>query len=349
MSWVFNIDVVGFCNLRCPTCPIGNSDAPLAKGAMPLDLMDRIVRKAVKECGPVNICLYNWTEPFLHPRLADLIRVIKSYDVPCGISTNLNIAKNIDAVIAANPDDFRVSVSGFSQGFYGTTHKRGDIEVVKRNMVTAAEAKTTHGGDTRLEVLYHRYLGNHDEESTMREFAESLGFSFHPVWAYLMPLEKTLAYAGEDTGADVTEDDRRVIDSLALPLKESLGVARKHRSHGCDLRDKQMAIDLNGRVTLCCAVYDPGKYGLGNYLDHSLEELQAMKNRHAMCGPCMKQGAHVLAVYGTEELDRIALKRVSDNYPDANLSPTWPQQQRKSLKKRIKKTMRHIFANRRAV
>ncbi len=49
-TYVYAIDVVGTCNLRCPTCPVGNS--PLGarpKGFMEVDLFRRIIAKVVAD------------------------------------------------------------------------------------------------------------------------------------------------------------------------------------------------------------------------------------------------------------------------------------------------------------
>ena len=73
--WQFYVDVVGACNLRCPSCPVGNSTAKMPHGYMSPSLLDEIVRKAVSECQRLQVSLFNWTEPFLHPRLAEMIRV----------------------------------------------------------------------------------------------------------------------------------------------------------------------------------------------------------------------------------------------------------------------------------
>ena len=70
---------------------------------------------------------------------------------------------------------------------------------------------------------------------------------------------------------------------------------------------------------LCCSVYDQSKYTLGSYLDMPLREIQEKKYQQSICGTCMKNGAHSLAVYGAEELDQIALANVAEHHPDAKL------------------------------
>ena len=49
-SYVYAIDVVGTCNLRCPTCPVGNfTAADRPKGFMEPELFERILDKIVAE------------------------------------------------------------------------------------------------------------------------------------------------------------------------------------------------------------------------------------------------------------------------------------------------------------
>ena len=66
----FYIDVFGFCNLRCPSCPVGNwSDDPAVfhHGLMSKELLGAILDKAMRECRVRSVGLFNWTEPLLHP------------------------------------------------------------------------------------------------------------------------------------------------------------------------------------------------------------------------------------------------------------------------------------------
>ena len=152
------------------------------------------MKKAVSECKVLGVHLYNWTEPFLHPKLSEMIQIVKSYNIECGISSNLNILPKIDDVLTANPDYIMISTSGFTQGTYERTHRGGDIERVKKNMVALAESRERTKCDTRIEVKYLVYFGNIDESIPMKKFAESLGFSFQLNYTILMPLEKLLAF-----------------------------------------------------------------------------------------------------------------------------------------------------------
>lgn len=154
----------------------------------------------------------------------------------------------------------------------------------------------------------------------MKDYAEALGFEFEPAWAYLMPLEKMLAFTDESaTDVRITDEDRQVIDRLALPLEAAVSAARKNRHQPCILQERQMAITSQGDVMLCCTAFDQSKYKLAPFLDTPLVELQRMKFQHDTCASCMKNGLHVYFVYGSDEFDALALERVAQYYPDANL------------------------------
>src|SRR5471030_141033 len=107
----FYIDIFGFCNLRCPSCPVGNIadvGAHFAKGLMPAATLEAILAKANRECSVGSIGLFNWSEPVLHPDLPDLIRIVRAFGNRAEISANLNRLPDPDAILAARPHFFRV-------------------------------------------------------------------------------------------------------------------------------------------------------------------------------------------------------------------------------------------------
>ena len=307
-----DIDICGSCNLRCPSCPQGNVRGyRLPQGFMEPELLERIVAKAKAECRKVQISLYNWAEPLLHPRLTELIRIVQESGIPCHLSSNLNLLPNADAIMAANPASLRISNSGFSQEVYGRSHRGGNIERVKQHMAELAAAKSRQHADTEISVYYHRYLHNLQEVPLMREFSKDLGFHFHPVWALFFPLEKILDLASEKGGDyALTDEDQALICDLALPLPAALVASRKYRDRPCPLRENAISLDFQGNVTLCCGIFDAGKYTVGNYMDLPLGDIQKIRQSHPLCELCLRQGAHVYMTYGIDEIDELALANI---------------------------------------
>lgn len=305
------IDLVGTCNLSCPSCPIGNSENNNYKKAISFDLMDKITSKA-KMDGVKSIYMYNWTEPLLHNKIGDFVRMIEDKGMTSGISSNLNITKNIDEAISANPSFFRISLSGFNQDTYQKGHAGGNIELVKSNMRLLGELKKKYSAKTIIEVYFHRYLDNISEEPAMRQFAEDLGFRFSSAFATMMPLEKTLAIA-EGNEEFISDKDRKVLGRIALPpTGETLALSKKMASLPCNLRDEMLTLDCAGNAVLCCTVFDQKKYNVGSYIELSLAEITIKKNSlpncTEMCNRCMNNGLHVYAQHShTSRFEEIAV------------------------------------------
>src|ERR1700733_10154144 len=142
-QYTFYIDVFSHCNLRCPSCLVGNNFGDIAhqpRGLMSAQLLGAILDKAKSECDIRLIGLYNWTEPLLNPKLPELVREVKSRDLVCSLSSNLNKLPDPERLLAEHPDHFRISLSGFTQPIYEIGHRDGQIEVVKRNMEPRARA-----------------------------------------------------------------------------------------------------------------------------------------------------------------------------------------------------------------
>lgn len=270
--------------------------------------------------------------------------------VACHLSTNLNLDKHLAEVAEAAPTSIRVSTSGFTQEIYSQTHKDGDIETVKINMEKLSGLVKKNGGMTELNVLFHRYLGNHGDEAKMRSFAEQLGYSFDAVWAYLMPLEKNISFAENGLKSPrLSEADINLIEKLALPLGEAIEVAKAKRTTDCILRSRQYALDAEGNVSLCCAVYDSNERIVGNYLNDPHEVLLAKKYANPICGTCMKHGLHVLATYGApKEFDELAFNNIHKHYPSAALTASLPADGKKLIGKISRTIKRYLRARNRS-
>lgn len=312
------VDVVGRCNLKCPSCPIGNtSHNHHVGGAMSATLLSDILKKAVAESDVNTVGLYNWTEPLLHPKIGDLISIVKSYGLRCLISSNLNLSKNIEDVVQAEPDFLRVTVSGFTNNIYQKQHAGGDVEKVKENMRELSSLIKKYKSKIDVEVYYLRWLGNLDEEVYMQQFAENLGFRFVVDWAWLQPVEKNIAILTDDE-SNYSEDDIATVNSLARPYLETVEQLKKYSNVACPYINSVLALDCTGQVSLCCGVFDQDKYTLGNYMDFSLTELNHMKlqngNCQAICNQCMGYGLHALWGVQDPDLDKLPILYVLETY-----------------------------------
>ena len=317
------IDIVGTCNLRCPTCPTGNygqsgpGDERNPTGFMDLELYRQILKKIRADdiSDRTEIHLYNWGEPLMHPKVAEFVAATKAAGFYCGLSSNFNLEKNIKDIVKAGPDFFRVSLSGFYQQTYAQTHRRGDIRMVKSNMYRLRHYMDMLDKPFFVQTLYHVYRHNAGDDLTMIvKLCEELGFNLNLVWAFFMPAEKAVACLN----GRCTDEDRKTIDMLAIGLEEAAALSMPHKDMDCSLRRAQTSINFDGTVQLCCATYERAHIIAPSFLDVDHNELQRRKYANPMCGPCMDSGVHALYTYAAgAEFDRVgneALARAGSPY-----------------------------------
>lgn len=291
-----NVDIVGTCNLRCPSCPVGNMGQINPTGLMSLELFQKVIEKARSEHRVYAVGLFNWGEPMLHPQLPDFVRATKKQGLDCHISSNLNILRNADDILDAGPDMFRISLSGFTQSTYGSTHAGGNIDKVKANMRTLSDARARKPRNrTRIVVYYHKYRNNLTELPLMKEYARSLGFDWMETWAYYMPLERVLELVEGDASVQTQE---YVESTFALPIVDAVAAARDlEGTQPCTLLHAQLTLDHNANVILCCGTYDYSVNTVGSFLSMSDADISAAKSGHATCNRCATHGVHRYGTY----------------------------------------------------
>lgn len=308
-----NIDIVGSCNLRCPSCPVGNMGQINPSGLMDLKLFERIAKKAVQQHRVTGIGLFNWAEPMLHPQLPEFIRITKRHKTDCHISSNLNVMRHHEEVLAANPDHFRISLSGFTQATYGTTHVQGDIERVKNNMRILSETRRKlRGNRTKITVYFHKYRDNLHEVEPMKQLAKSLDFSWMENWAYYMPYEKVVQLVE----GKLPDGERQFVDNkFALPILTSIALAKETEGDKpCPLLNNQLTVDHLGNLVICCAVYDLAANRIGSFVDLSDQEIVDSMRRHKTCDTCFSHGLHRYFSY----YDSPSLKKSFDKLSEQN-------------------------------
>jgi len=315
----FNIEIAGNCNLRCPSCPVGNSIAEgRPRGFMDVALFEQIVRKIVAETKGVGtlIALFDWGEPSLHPQLPEFLDIIHENGLRSRISSNLNVDLRLEPTINANPHEFHISLSGFYERNYSLTHRRGQIKKVIANMRHMRNLIDRYQARTRVVVGFHVYRHNvRDDLPAMRDLATELGFKIEPVIAQFFPIEKTLTYLEGLEGKEptlphvrITPSDESLIDLLLVRPEETLdwwrsrpAVQRWWMGRGCERISNKTSVRIDGSLALCCATYDAGLKVDGHFLDLPHSEIQNRRRAHPFCATCSAYGLNLRASSGPQQ------------------------------------------------
>jgi MoaA/NifB/PqqE/SkfB family radical SAM enzyme len=301
------IDIVGACNLRCPSCPGGSSNNK--GGIMSLKMFSDIMKRIAEEQPGATVSIFNWTDPMIHPNIAEFIEVIRSFGLKSRVSTNLNILRDTKRFASANPDFMTISLSGFTQEVYAVGHRGGNIETVKENMKSLSIALRDAGASTSVTVYYHKYLYNLDEIELMKKYAESLSFSFGADWAYYMPIERVHAYMETRLPSD---NIKFVVNNFALDIRGAVEAAMRFRNEPCLFPTTQLTIDCRGNVQLCCAVYDSEQFTIGSFLDRPWKEIEEKLLNNPYCIKCKSYGLHIYASWHGHKKIRQNYEAIAD-------------------------------------
>ena len=284
----WSVEIVGACNLKCPSCPRGNFGSVTGKRIMRPEQFAAMIDHIEKiNRWTSYVAIYNWGDTLLHPNLKEILDILNARRFYIAASSNLSMPKPDIETVAQNLrcGELRISLSGFTQEIYGRSHRGGDIELVKSNMrrlracLDAADNK-----DIQVKVVYHIYKHNAHEVPLMREFAESLGFVFDPIKAILFPVEHMIDYL--EKGCSSSVDFNEMADYMLEPLGE---VLQRGTPHDVCKFWKQNNVDVDGAVTLCCITFDRTRNTIADNLlvEESVGSLIERKRSHPMCTECM--------------------------------------------------------------
>jgi len=317
-DFYYLIDVVGTCNLRCPSCPVGNYSELPPKGEMSVTTYQQILQKIVRDHPGERIFvdLYNWGEPGLHKHLGEIIRLTRETGYGVGISTNLNVFPDMKETVRASPSYIRISLSGYFNHTYQRTHRRGDINLVKANMHTLRHWIDRLGSDTIVQVGFHVYKSNFPEDfSRMRQLCEELDFIFAPTLAALMPAEKAV----KAVDGSSLPGDEEILTNLVISTKDRSALLSKYRSDypDCQYRQKRTTINFDSSVPLCCATFESKQIIGKNFLELSREEIQARKYKHSFCGKCRRRSLDMLYTGAEPQLaEQVATAVLGSEYAE---------------------------------
>ncbi|MGE0760007.1 MAG: hypothetical protein AB7O38_23535, partial [Pirellulaceae bacterium] len=243
----YQIDHAGYCNLRCISCAVANFAQHHPGGFMSAPVFEKVVQKIVQEDPFVGVLrLYDWGEPLLNPALAEILDVCSRYGMLSIISSNLNVIRNLEAVVQAKPTWFRVSTSGFGPT-YEITHTGGRWEVFHRNLLTLAEVRDQHHPEMEVEVFYHIYKHNRDDFYKMKALCDKLRFILRYTHAYVFPLDHVESII---EGRPVNEMVQKTCDLLHLKVEDAIELAREQRDRPCFF-ERFLRITWDLKMTQC--------------------------------------------------------------------------------------------------
>lgn len=237
-----------FCNLRCPACPTGLQLGLRPSATIKWDLF----KSTIDEIGDYifSLYMYNWGEPLLHKQTPEMIRYAKDKEVNILLSSNLSLKLTddyIERLVQSGLDTLVVSLDGTTEESYVKYRRRGEIELVRENMLRIQAAKKKFGVQTP-KVVWQLLVFKHNEDQIGQALAE-----FREWGADQIIMEGAIMpFAPHDEGF---EPSTLPEFNMYHPDHYRHKLTKKHDKSGrpCSWLYGIFVLNPNGKVSPCCA------------------------------------------------------------------------------------------------
>lgn len=264
--YIFFIDPVNICNLRCPLCPTGANGLKREAKMMGIDLFKRIVDQIAPYAYQIR--LYNWGEPLLNPDIFDMLAYARDKNIGTIISSNLMRMRleHVERLIEAGLEYLTLSIDGATQDVYSKYRVRGDLQLVLDNLKMLIDRKKALKSalpfiEWQFIVMKH----NEHQIDAVRQLADASGVDLLRLIPVGLPFDTPNA---SELCQQWMPDDARYRDKV-----DRVDAGQPdNRSPACFYLYRSMTINPDGKVSPCCIVYD-SKYDFGDASQDSIERI----------------------------------------------------------------------------
>jgi radical SAM protein with 4Fe4S-binding SPASM domain len=236
-----DIEATNACNLRCIMCPRDKSSKEV--GYMDFEMF----KKIIDECsgkGVRKIFLHKDGESLLHPMLPEFVRYAKDAKAAeiLSVTTNGTLLNQelAERLLEAGLDEVSISIDAATPETSKKIKGRPMYETVERNLVNLFRMNKTF---PNISVRFIRMRENEKEE-----------LEFYRKWE---PITQVMGSHCWDWGGSVEDLSVNGMKTLDLP---------------CELLWRSMAINWDGRVSICCVDWDCQGI-IGDVREESLHEI----------------------------------------------------------------------------
>jgi hypothetical protein len=283
-----SVEISGVCNLRCIACPRSDRRQQLEHGGfMRAADYEPVIKKLVYEIPFLTyVDLFLWGEALLNPDVWDIIEINDKYNVESGISTNLNLKKQIiEKLVQTSLHTLTISASGYGEKNYEITHTGGKWKIFYDNLLLLRKSIDDYKSSLIPIVYYHVNKKNISEYKDMYNLCKTLSFKL--ITTISLPFSD---YAFDFVNNNLNEEAKQTIDMTIVDFNEIIAEARNEHEKRCVMARAFPSINWDMSV-FCCSNYSREKLAK-NYLDISLQELIALHNNSQFCQKCIDRSLH---------------------------------------------------------
>ncbi|MFA5351010.1 MAG: radical SAM protein [Candidatus Omnitrophota bacterium] len=301
MPFSLGIDPGNICNLKCPLCPTGLGEAGAKRNFMEFGLFKLIFDQLKNNLSEIN--MFNWGEPLLNKDLTKMIRYTKEENEAIRIitSTNLNIrdSRLLEDFMSSGIDEIIVSCDGASGSVYEKYRIGGDFNLVVDNLRFLIQLRKKLSKKPLVTWNFIVFKHNEHEIELARGMAKNIGVNFS-IGLMRTSLKDEVLRSHKD---GIFQDKNWIPDNPIYSAYDKCNLTVKKVLKTCKKPWQSIAINSNGLVFPCCAVYEE-RYSFGDAKKESIKDIWnnrkfilarqeiLNKNRPActICGICRNNG-----------------------------------------------------------
>lgn len=128
------MELTNNCNFQCIMCPNGKGLMKRERGFMDYELAKKIIDEMAPHAD--TFVLHIWGESLLHPRIFDIIKYCRQYNVRTELSTNTSLLneKVSRDIINSGLSTIYLCIDGVTKETYEYIRKNGDYEKAIKNV-----------------------------------------------------------------------------------------------------------------------------------------------------------------------------------------------------------------------
>ncbi len=265
------------CNLACRMCVRTELGVPL--GEMPFETFKSIIDKLDTI---VKIHLQGQGEPFLARDLFQMIDYAASKGIVVNLTSNATLftEKIVEKICQSQINKMILSVDSTEKEKYETIRKLAKFDVVVAGIKRLTAKRGETGAKFKLAIAAVVMKNNMNEIPKFVKFAHGLGveqIEFQDLQEkddYLEKYAKTGFSKDEVVMSYKTEIQKLISEARAEGKKLGVTVAYDdEKDSKCIWPWRSIYLNWQGRVTPCCVILEPHKFGDMNLAEQSLEEI----------------------------------------------------------------------------
>jgi MoaA/NifB/PqqE/SkfB family radical SAM enzyme len=278
------IEPVGQCNLACRMCPISYRGDGTVNGKPPAFMSYEVFCRVLEQFPAIRqLQLQGMGEPFLHPRLIDMVRHAARRGIEVTTNTNLTALspRRAEDLVTSGLRKLHVSIDAADPAAYEYIRIGSKLSRVLRNLADVQAAKKRLGaGDPEIILVAVAMRRNLDELARLVRLAAEYGVRSmsvqhlaHDFTEGTLPARYRSMREFVEAETLLNEDAGRVERAFAQARTAAteLGVdlrlpnlERKNAPRGCDWPWRGSYIAYSGQAMPCCMIATPDRLNFGN-------------------------------------------------------------------------------------